>query len=274
MVPPPGQARDDCWQIIAVAHALFDLGVPGLTDVDGAWLFAKTFKQPDGTLPQVWQWEHFYDINVDERLFEEYRPFTKVKHKDLAPYEVYVKAHGLRWPVLQQPDGTWQETKWRFVEGLDPYVKPGTGLQFYHSNSQDDKAFIWFHPYEAPPESPDAEYPLWLCTGRVIEHWHSGSMTMRVPQLRRSMPAAYVEVNADDAKKMGLRNGEHVVLETRRGSLRLPGWIDGRGAPPPGSVFVPFFDERLMINDLTLDAHDPFSKQPDFKKCAARLKRV
>jgi nitrate reductase (cytochrome) len=64
-----------------------------------------------------------------------------------------------------------------------------------------------------------------------------------------------------------------VVLETRRGSMELPAWIDGRGAPPPGSLFVPFFDERLLVNELTLDAHDPISKQPDYKKCAARIRK-
>jgi nitrate reductase NapA len=55
--------------------------------------------------------------------------------------------------------------------------------------------------------------------------------------------------------------------------VELPVWIDGRGKPPKGSVFVPFFDERIMINNVTLDAHDPFSKQPDYKKCAVRLRR-
>ena len=51
-------------------------------------------------------------------------------------------------------------------------------------------------------------------------------------------------------------------------------WIGGRGEPPQGTLFVPFFDESLLINELTLDAHDPFSKQPDFKKCAARVRRL
>ena len=55
---------------------------------------------------------------------------------------------------------------------------------------------------------------------------------------------------------------------------RRRAWIEGRGDPPQGTVFVPFFDEGRLINDLTLDAHDPFSKQPDFKKCAARVSRI
>ncbi|GDY11990.1 periplasmic nitrate reductase [Planctomycetota bacterium] len=273
MVKPPGEARDDAWQTIAVSRRLFDRGMPGMKDKDGQWLFERTLADADGSLPPLWDWDHYYDRNVDERLFEEFRPLTKVKHKDLAPYGEYVKAHGLRWPVVKQADGSWKETLWRFVEGSDPNVEPGKGLQFYHSNSKDDRAFIWFHPYEHAPEEPDEAYPFWLCTGRVIEHWHSGTMTMRVPQLRRSMPAAYIELHSADASRLNVRSGDPVVVESRRGSLRLPAWIGGRGQPPEGTVFVPFFDERLLINDVTLDAHDPFSKQPDFKKCAVRLRR-
>ena len=297
MVPPPGQARDDCWQILAVSKALFDQGLPTMKDADGEWLFAKTLKNPDGSLPPIWDWAHYYDINVDQRLFEEYRPFTKVKHKDLAPYEVYATTHGgLRWPVIQD-QGAWKEVRWRFVAGLDPYVKavapagaptpdwkaneglaakpgPDPVLEFYHSNTKDGKAFIWFHPFEEAPEIPDDAYPLWLCTGRVIEHWHSGSMTMRVPQLRRSMPHAYVEIHPDEAARLGISNGDRVVVESRRGSITLPAWLNGRGKPPVGTVFVPFFDERLLINDLTLEAHCPFSKQPDFKKCAVRIRKA
>jgi nitrate reductase NapA len=137
--------------------------------------------------------------------------------------------------------------------------------------THDDKALIWFHAHENPPEMPDAQYPFWLCTGRVLEHWHTGSMTMRVPQLRRAMPNAYVEVNRDDAARLGIRDGDTVTLSTRRGTMRIPAWIDGRASVPPGMLFVPFFDERLMVNRLTLDAHDPISKQPDYKKCAAQL---
>jgi nitrate reductase NapA len=87
------------------------------------------------------------------------------------------------------------------------------------------------------------------------------------------MPQAYVEISREDAGRLGIANGEVVTVETRRGSLDLPAWIDGRGSPPPGSLFIPFFDETLLVNLLTLEAHDPFSKQPDYKKCAARLKK-
>ena len=107
----------------------------------------------------------------------------------------------------------------------------------------------------------------------MLEHWHTGTMTMRIPQLKNAMPRADVELTRDDARRLGVQNGEGVTLETRRGKGDLPAWIDGRGQPPPGSVFVPFFDEATPINHLTLEAYDPYSKQPDYKKCAARVRR-
>jgi nitrate reductase NapA len=268
MVEPPGQARDDCWQTIAVAHRLYELGHPGMHDRDGRFIFHMEDAQKREV--PVWDFARYYDINVDERLFNEYRLFSRFKHKDLAPYEEYTKARGLRWPVVEK-DGHWKETRYRFVEGEDPYVAKGKGFQFYHSTSDDDRAQLWIQDYVPPPESPDGDYPFWLCTGRVIEHWHTGSMTMRVPQLRRAMPQAYAEMNREDARRLGIEEGEVVTLETRRGRVEIPVWLDGRGQPPQGSLFVPFFDERLMINELTLDAHDPISKQPDYKKCAARV---
>ena len=270
MVDPPGEARADVWQTIAVARRLHDLGFAGMKDKDNNFLFR--FHEANGAEVPAWDYAHFHRVNVDAQLFEEYRRFSRFKHKDLAPYDEYVRHRGMRWPVVQQ-GGAWRETRYRFVEGEDTYVARGKGFQFYHSVTRDDRALVWFHEHEMPPEGPDAEYPFWLCTGRVLEHWHSGSMTMRIPQLRRAMPNAYVEVNRDDAARLGINDGDTVTLETRRGRLSLPAWIDGRASVPPGTLFVPWFDERMLINKLTLDAHDPISKQPDYKKCAARLVR-
>ncbi|WP_146369294.1 molybdopterin-dependent oxidoreductase [Symmachiella macrocystis] len=271
MVDPPGDARDDCWQTIAVAHELFDRGNEGMQDRDDRFLFEV--KNNDDKPVPIWDWEHYYDVNVDKHLFDEYRQFSRLKHKDLAPYDEYVKAHGLRWPVVEQ-NGEWHETRWRFSEGYDPYVKSGEEIQFYHSSTHDDRAQIWFHPWIAPAEVPDNEYPLMLCTGRVLEHWHTGSMTRRIPELSSAMPGGYLEISAEDADVYGIRNGDKVQVESRRGSIVIPAWIDGRGQPPRGTVFIPFFDETLLVNDLTLDAIDPFSKQPDYKKSAVRIKKV
>ena len=270
-VMPPDEARDDCWQTIAMAHKLFDMGLEGMKDKNGKFIFETTDDQ--GKPVAIWDWENYYKVNVDKALFEEYRQFTRMKHKDLAPYDEYVKVFGMRWPVTEQ-NGTWRETKFRFSEFDDPYVKKGAGIQFYHSTTKDDRAQIWFRPYDPPPEPPNKNFPFWLCTGRVLEHWHTGTMTMQVPQLKKAMPQSYVEVNREDALALGVQNGDMVKVETLRGSLKLRAWIDGRGSTPRGSLFIPFFDENMLVNDLTLDAIDPFSKQPDYKKCAAKIVKV
>ena len=272
LVEPPGDARDDAWQTIAVARRLFDRNVAGMKDKDGEFLF--NVKDENGQVVPVWDWSRYYDVNVDRHLFEEYRKFTRYKHKDLAPYEEYVNARGLRWPVVEQDDGSWQETRLRFSEGFDPYVEDGCGVQFYHSSTNDDRAQLWFHPWIEPAELPDDEYPLMLTTGRVLEHWHTGTMTRRIPELNRAMPSAFVEMNPDDARSRGIENGDRVRVNSRRGEVELTAWINGRGRPPVGTVFVPFFDESMLINDVTLDALDPFSKQPDYKKSAVQIQKV
>ena len=269
MVDPPDDARDDLWQTIAVAHRLFERGVEGMKDRDEKFIF-EVLDENKKPVP-VWKWENYYDANVDKHLFEEYRQFTRYKHKDLAPYDEYVKARGMRWPVVQQDDGSWKETLFRFSEGHDPYVEAGRQIQFYHSSTKDDRAQIWFNPWIPPAEVPDDEFPLMLFTGRVLEHWHTGTMTRRVPELNRAMPSAYIEMNPSDAEAQNIKNGDRIRLESRRGSIEAQAWIAGRGKTPKGTVFVPFFDESISINDLTLDAIDPFSKQPDYKKSAVRI---
>jgi nitrate reductase NapA len=165
-----------------------------------------------------------------------------------------------------------KETLWRFREGFDPYVKPGEDVKFY--GRPDGKARIIFAPYEPPAESPDEEYDLWLATGRVLEHWHSGSMTRRVPELHRSFANAVVYLHPDDARERGLNRGQTVKLSTRRGQLITRVETRGRNKPPKGLVFIPWFDESQLVNVLTLDATCPISKETDFKKCACKIERA
>jgi nitrate reductase NapA len=272
MVQPPGEAREDLWMTIAVAHRLFELGHPGMKDKDGNFIF--TFKDASGNVVPVWDYAHFHDINVDRELYENYRPLTHMKHKHVAPYDQLATHTGMRWPVVEQPDGSWRETRWRFSEFDDPFVTKGKGIEFYHSVTENGRAQIWFCPFERHPEEPDNEYPFWLCTGRVVEHWHSGTMTMRVPQLRGAMPNSYCELHPDDAAAAGIANGDDMIITTRRGEIKLTAWLNGRGRPPKGSLFVPFFDEKRLINLVTLDAYCPISKEPDYKKCAARIRKA
>ncbi|TEW56073.1 nitrate reductase catalytic subunit NapA [Psychromonas sp. RZ22] len=205
-----------------------------------------------------------FGFYVQKGLFEEYASFGRGHGHDLAPYDRYHEERGLRWPVV---DG--KETLWRFREGSDPYVAKGSGYQFY--GKPDGRAVIFALPYEPPAESPDEEYDLWLSTGRVLEHWHSGSMTRRVPELYKAFPDAVVFMHPDDAEKRGLRRGDEIVMASRRGELTSRVETRGRNRPPAGLVFMPWFDAKQLTNKLTLDATDPLSKETDYKKCAVKV---
>lgn len=210
--------------------------------------------------------DHF-GFYIQKGLYEEYRLFGlkgPKKGHELGEFDKYHQARGLRWPVI---DG--KETLWRYREGYDPYVKKGEGVVFYGQN--DGRANIFALPWEPPAESPDSEYDLWLSTGRVLEHWHTGSMTQRVPELYRAVPHAVVFMNAKDAERRGLRRGVPAKLITRRGEITATVETRGRNRMPEGLIFVPFFDARRLVNKLVLDATCPISKETDFKKCAVKV---
>jgi len=116
-------------------------------------------------------------------------------------------------------------------------VPAGKGLYFY--GHKDGKANIIFAPYEPPAESPDESYDMWLCTGRVLEHWHSGSMTQRVPELYKAVPDAQVFMHPDDAKRRDLKRGQLAKIQSRRGEITELVETRGRNKPPEGLVFVP-----------------------------------
>jgi nitrate reductase NapA len=201
---------------------------------------------------------------VQKGLFEEYASFGRGHAHDLNDFDEYHKARGFRWPVVNG-----KETLWRFREGYDPYVKKGEGVKFY--GHPDGKAKIFALPYQPAAEMPDKEFDLWLCTGRVLEHWHTGSMTRRAPELYKAFPDAVVWMHPKDAEKRGLKRNDVVKVSTRRGEIELRVDTKGRNKPPEGLVFIPFFDEHRLVNKLTLDATCPLSKETDFKKCAAKV---
>jgi nitrate reductase NapA len=210
-----------------------------------------------------------FGFYIQKGLFEEYRRFGTEgpkKGHDLGEFDQYHKVRGMRWPVVNG-----KETLWRYREGYDPFVKTGEEVNFY--GKPDGKAWAFALPYEPAAESPDDEYDLWLCTGRVLEHWHSGSMTRRVPELYRSFPDALLYMHPKDAKARGLKRGMAAKIETRRGHIVVRVETRGRNRPPEGLVFVPWFDASRLVNKLTLDATCPISKETDFKKCACKVLR-
>ena len=291
---PPGEAKWDIWAMVQVAKRALDG-----KKIDDHDAFDVIFGKYG---PDIWDYAKNDLIDEHEvcvRLWNEYRMFTaphlhenpavqelgsklKTRAKELAPYDEYLKQHGIRWPV-REVNGKWLETKWRYAngkqeEGYDQIgvelmgdgKKKNKDLDFYKSWA-DHKARIYFRPFEEAAEVPDAQYPLWLCTGRVLEHWHSGSMTRRVPELHRAVPEALCEIHPDDAAAIGIKDHDYIFVESRRGRTKVKATTTGRGKPPKGLVYVPFFAEETMINDTTHDVHCPLSKEPDYKKCAVKV---
>ncbi|UNB57009.1 nitrate reductase catalytic subunit NapA [Aeromonas hydrophila] len=276
-VKPPEGAKSDLWQLMEFSKRFkveevwpAEL-IAKMPEVKGKTLFDVLYangqvnqfpkEQSKGALND--EAEHF-GFYVQKGLFEEYATFGRGHGHDLAPFDQYHEARGLRWPVV---DG--KETLWRYREGFDPYVKAGERVRFY--GKPDGKAVIFALPYEPAAEAPDKEYDMWLSTGRVLEHWHTGTMTRRVPELYRAFPDAVLFMHPEDAKARGVRRGEEVIVSSRRGEVKTRVETRGRNRPPKGLVFMPFFDASQLVNKLTLDATDPLSKETDYKKCAVKV---
>lgn len=125
--------------------------------------------------------------------------------------------------------------------------------------------------YIDPPETPDEDYPFMLTTGRSLYHFHTGTMTRRTSLLDREVPTPFVEINPEDARLMGIRDGTKVRVETRRGSVS----VEARLAEGvcKGDLFLPFHFSEAPANALTAQYLDPVSKIAELKVSAARLKK-
>jgi nitrate reductase NapA len=255
-VDPPGEAKPDLWIGAQLAKRM---GLEKLVPWNGD------------------------DIELaNKRAWDDYRECVKMTEHTLygMTYDRLKKLEaGLQWPcpTVDNPG-----TAKRYVRGMDPLmdmpeivkVPPQALIYFYADKKHQGKANVFLRPYKGPAEPPDKEYPFFLTTGRVIEQWHSGTMTMRVPEIARSQPNAYVEINPEDARKYKIKNGDMIRITSRRGFNVLPARVVKTSLP--GILFAPWFDQNWgrMINRVTIDAFDAGSKQPEFKICAVKIERV
>ena len=160
--------------------------------------------------------------------------------------------HGLQWPC---PDRSHPGTP---VLHLERFTR-GRGL---------------FTPaaYRPSAESPDADFPFVLTTGRTYFHWHTGTMTRRTHLLDREETGAFVELNPLDAKELGVREDAMVAVTSRRGEITLRARVTDM--VPRGVLFIPFHFAEGAANALTNNVLDPESAIPEFKVCAVRVRRV
>jgi predicted molibdopterin-dependent oxidoreductase YjgC len=124
--------------------------------------------------------------------------------------------------------------------------------------------------FKEPAEQPDKEYPLTLTTGRIMFHFHTGTMSRRSERLHNEVPEAYVELHPEDARQIGLdREDPWVRVSSRRGEIELLARVTPRITP--GVVFIPFHFAEAAANALTHGAFDPVAKIPEYKVCAVRV---
>ncbi len=176
--------------------------------------------------------------------------------------EVMPSIAGITWERLQREDSVTYP-----VADVD---RPGEEVIFGDGFPTENGRGKFVPASVVPPdEAPDAEFPMILTTGRVLEHWHTGSMTRRTRVLDRIEPEAVAHLSPADLARMGLKAGDPIRVATRRGAIELKSRVDGD--VPGGVVFVPFCYSEAPANLLTNPALDPFGKIPEFKYCAARV---
>jgi nitrate reductase (cytochrome) len=239
MVAPPGEATSVSWQVIEVARRLGlarDFPWEQRTVVDGAWSEYARVRAGQSSAPP---------------------PLAELRSHN-----------GLVWPYAGG-----RAVARRYSTREDPAADRSRG-DFHFYGNPDGRATVWLRPYQPPAESPDREFPFWLSTGRVLEHAGTDKLTRRVPTLHRAAPRSYAEFSRDDARQLGIRNGDQVRLVSRRGSLVLEARVEHRSQPARGHVFVPSFDETLPVQRLMSDAVCPVTGQPQSTTCTVRVERV
>ncbi len=163
-----------------------------------------------------------------------------------------IEKEGIQWPCRTKDD-------------------PGTPYLHKDGFARGKGLFIPIE-FKEPDEMPDNEYPFTLTTGRVPFQFHTGTMTRRTKILEHEAPEPFVEINPKDAEKLGISNGEKVVVESRRGSIELKALVTE--GIKEGVVFIPFHYREAAANYLTNPALDPVAKIPEYKVCAVKIKKL
>jgi nitrate reductase NapA len=179
------------------------------------------------------------------------------------------ESHGLLWPM---PAVGHPGTKRRYVRGEDPFVPADHPQRVKFYGRPDGRAVVWLRPNKPPEEVTDAAYPMVFTTGRVIEHWHTGTMTRNCQELRHANAEALAEIHPQDAARLGVQTGDLVQITSRRGAEKFRTKVTDTARV--GLVFVQMHDDQRMCNRITNDAVDPVSRQPEFKICAVKVEKA
>lgn len=261
-IEPPGEARSDFDMFLDYARRM------DFRDKDGAPLIKWT---------------------TPKEAFEAWKVCSKGRPCDYSGMTYEKLSRGpIQWPCdAEHPDGTERiyttgvfNTDAEYCETFGHDLTTGAVNlpEEYRARDPRGKAILHGIEYQPPHEEPDDEYPFWVTTGRIVYHFHTRTKTGRSKALHEAAPDAFVQLNVEDAARLGIREGDMVEVESRRGRISAPARI---GNIIPGHVFVPFHygywdesDRSRAANELTMTEWDPVSKQPYFKHAAVRVQKV
>ena len=176
-------------------------------------------------------------------------------------YEKIVKARGIQWPYSKEMDETLVKGK----GNLQGEPRLYTDGKFQTANGRANLIPVYFYNNN---EQPCQEYPFWLNSGRVVEHFHTRTRTGKIGNCNKFSPTPYMEMNPDAANELGVKHQGYVRLTSRRGDCVVMVQLTQR--VPRNMVFVPFHFHDC-VNRLTLGLLDPYSRQPAFKQCSVRI---
>jgi assimilatory nitrate reductase catalytic subunit len=238
-----------------------------MTNLEGRVILRKrAFDPPPGVRTEIdvlcelaWRMGkgQYFSFNDARQVFDELRRASAGGTADYAgiTYEKIEEQQGVFWPCPSEDH-------------------PGTPRLFQETfPTPTGRARFTVVKHAAPAEEPDADYPLFLTTGRVLTHYQSGTQTRRVGRLNDMMEEPFAEVHPSTARHHRLANGDLVKLSTRRGSIVLK--VKVTRSIREDTIFVPFhWGGHLSVNRLTNPALDPTSRMPEFKVCAVRIEPV
>jgi ferredoxin-nitrate reductase len=262
-IEPPGEAKSDLDIFIDYARRM------GFKDKDGQPLI---------------KW------STPEEAFDAWRECTRGQLCDYSgmSYEKLTGGSGIQWPCNDDhPDGATHlypdqlfRTAYDKAENFGHDLETGAAVtpkQFKALNPA-GRAILKPADYLEPHEVVDQDYPLWLTTGRLVYHFHTRTKTAQSRELNEAAPDSFIQMNEQDAVRLGIRAGDMLEVESRRGRIYAPAQI---GDIEPGHLFTPFHygywdnNERpRAANELTLYEWDPVSKQPYYKYSAVRLRKM
>jgi len=247
-IDPPGEAMPD-WQIIA--RVACEMG------------FAEAFTYENSVdvyreIQQAWNPKTGYDIRG--------ATYEKLRETPMQWPCAPEQEHN-RNPIRYLNNGVSQKLK-ENEDGHRPRIAFAT---------ESGKGIFLARPFLPPAEMPDKEFPFVLNTGRLQHQWHTMTKTGKIATLNKLNPGPFIEIHPEDADVMGIKEKDSVEIRSRRGLAILPAVVTDRVRP--GNCFAPFhwndvFGKHLAINDVTSDAVDPISLQPEFKYCAVSLVRI